>query len=100
MKYWEIIADKLRASGWSWGYCTTVYPRWLAQFRVVLLAAANWAFQFQRHPADWAIARMILLDLRVHRTGVDHERIIRETRTFIGKPALWLQIYQTWPRLT
>jgi hypothetical protein len=20
MKYWEIIADKLSASGWSWGY--------------------------------------------------------------------------------
>ena len=24
MKYWEIIADKLSAAGWSWGYCTAV----------------------------------------------------------------------------
>ena len=22
MKYWEIIADKLHAAGWSWGYCS------------------------------------------------------------------------------
>jgi hypothetical protein len=22
MKYWEIIADKIAASGWTWGYCT------------------------------------------------------------------------------
>src|SRR5438132_13724297 len=24
MKYWEIIADKLSAVGWSWGYCSAV----------------------------------------------------------------------------
>jgi hypothetical protein len=24
MKYWEIIADTLHASGWSWGYCNAV----------------------------------------------------------------------------
>ena len=24
MKYWEIIADKLSAAGFSWGYCRTV----------------------------------------------------------------------------
>jgi hypothetical protein len=23
-RYWEIIADKLHASGWSWGYCSAV----------------------------------------------------------------------------
>ena len=22
MKYWEVIADKLHAAGWSWGYCS------------------------------------------------------------------------------
>jgi hypothetical protein len=22
VKYWEIIADKIAASGWTWGYCT------------------------------------------------------------------------------
>jgi len=26
MKYWEIIADKLSAVGWSWGYCSAVTP--------------------------------------------------------------------------
>jgi len=24
MQYWEIIADKLSAAGWSWGYCSAV----------------------------------------------------------------------------
>ena len=24
MKYWEIVADKLSAAGWSWGYCGAV----------------------------------------------------------------------------
>ena len=24
MKYWKIIADKLSAAGWSWGYCSAV----------------------------------------------------------------------------
>jgi hypothetical protein len=24
MIYWEIIADKLSAAGWSWGYCRAV----------------------------------------------------------------------------
>jgi hypothetical protein len=26
MKYWEIIADKLSASGWTWGYCRALTP--------------------------------------------------------------------------
>ena len=32
MKYWEIIAKKLTAAGWSWGYCSTVTKdgwRWI-----------------------------------------------------------------------
>ena len=24
MKYWEIVADKLPAAGWSWCYCSAV----------------------------------------------------------------------------
>jgi hypothetical protein len=24
MRYWEIIADKLSASGWSWGYTSQI----------------------------------------------------------------------------
>ena len=24
MKYWEIIAERLKSRGWSYGYCTTV----------------------------------------------------------------------------
>jgi hypothetical protein len=24
MKYWEIVAYKLHASGWSWGYCSAI----------------------------------------------------------------------------
>ena len=24
MKYWEIVADKLSAAGWTWGYCSLV----------------------------------------------------------------------------
>jgi len=22
LKYWELIADKVHAAGWSWGYCS------------------------------------------------------------------------------
>ena len=32
MKYWEIIADKLSAADWSWGYCSAVTKdgwRWI-----------------------------------------------------------------------
>jgi hypothetical protein len=32
MKYWELIADKLSAAGWSWGYCSAVRKdgwRWI-----------------------------------------------------------------------
>jgi len=32
MKYGEIIADRLHAAGWSWGYCSAVTPngwRWI-----------------------------------------------------------------------
>ena len=24
IKYWEVIADKLSAADWSWGYCSAV----------------------------------------------------------------------------
>ena len=24
VKYWEIVAEKLSAAGWSWGYCSAV----------------------------------------------------------------------------
>jgi len=24
IKYWEVVADKLSAAGWSWGYCSAV----------------------------------------------------------------------------
>jgi hypothetical protein len=24
MKYWEIVADKLSAAGWTWSYCSAV----------------------------------------------------------------------------
>jgi hypothetical protein len=24
MKYWEVIADKLSAADWSWGYCSAI----------------------------------------------------------------------------
>ena len=32
MQYWEIVADKLSAAGFSWGYCSAVTPegwRWI-----------------------------------------------------------------------
>src|SRR5438094_9578205 len=30
MQYWEIVADKLSAAGWSWRYLQRRYRRWLA----------------------------------------------------------------------
>jgi hypothetical protein len=35
-KYWEIIADKLSAAGWTWGYCGAVTChgwRWVVDTR-------------------------------------------------------------------
>ena len=32
MQYWEVVADKLSAAGWTWGYCSAVTPfgwRWI-----------------------------------------------------------------------
>jgi hypothetical protein len=32
MKYWEIVAGKLSAAGWAWGYCSAVTQdgwRWI-----------------------------------------------------------------------
>ncbi|MFL6519195.1 MAG: hypothetical protein ACJ8NS_03165 [Chthoniobacterales bacterium] len=42
MKYWEIIADKLSAAGWSWGMTT------------VIDAHARKAFVVDAHRADSA----------------------------------------------
>jgi hypothetical protein len=36
MKYWEIIADKLSAAGWTWGHCSAVTRdgwRWIVDVR-------------------------------------------------------------------
>jgi len=36
MKCWEIVADKLSAAGWSWGYCSAVTRdgwRWVVDAR-------------------------------------------------------------------
>jgi hypothetical protein len=30
MQYWEIVADKLSAAGWWWGFCSVVTPAWQA----------------------------------------------------------------------
>jgi hypothetical protein len=38
MKYWEVIADKLSAAGWSWGYCSAVTRdrwRWIVEQRML-----------------------------------------------------------------
>jgi hypothetical protein len=44
----------------------------VTQFSAILvLIPCSWRLHFQRHAALRAIARMILLDLRVHRAGVD-----------------------------
>jgi hypothetical protein len=32
MQYWEVVADKLSAAGWSWGYCSAANQhgwRWI-----------------------------------------------------------------------
>ena len=43
----------------------------VAQLAKVFDALDRNRFWFQRHATLWASARMVLLDLRVHRTGVD-----------------------------
>ena len=39
MKYWEIIADKIAASGWTWGYCTVT-------------TASGWHYIVDAHRGD------------------------------------------------
>ena len=46
--------------------------RHVSQFRIILFADATWRFQLKRHAANRAIARMVLLDLRVHRARINH----------------------------
>ena len=36
VKYWEVVADKLSAAGWTWGYCSAVTAngwRWIVDAR-------------------------------------------------------------------
>src|SRR5256885_17021704 len=51
----------------------------VAQLGILFFVARNLSFRLKRHAADWAIARMILFDLRMHWTRVDH---------LIGQPCL------------
>jgi len=53
MQYWEIIADKLSAACWSWGYCSAVTPRWLALYR--------WRppWRLPLHCLFWGIAKRV-----------------------------------------
>ncbi len=55
-------------------------PRHVAQLRVFLFAAGENILRFQRHPADRAIPWVILLDLGMHRAGVDRLRLFAESR--------------------
>jgi len=37
MKYWEIVAEKLNAAGWTWGYCSAVTRdgwRWVVDVQI------------------------------------------------------------------
>jgi len=46
MKYWEIVADKLSAAGFSWGYCSAVtkYAGDGSLTRIAAMVAANCPF--------------------------------------------------------
>jgi len=46
--------------------------RHVSQFGILFLARASWHVRFECHAADWTIIRMILLNLRMHRTGVNN----------------------------
>ena len=39
MKYWEIVANKFSAAGWSWGYCSAV-------------TCDGWRWGFDAHKGD------------------------------------------------
>jgi len=44
MKYWELVADKLHAAGWSWGYCSAVTPngwRWVVDALKTMATATS-----------------------------------------------------------
>jgi hypothetical protein len=44
MKYWEMIADRLHAEGWSWGYCSAVTRdgwRWIVDAIGTMVGATS-----------------------------------------------------------
>jgi hypothetical protein len=53
--------------------------RHVLQLVIFLLARWN-PFWLERHPADWTRARMVLLDLRVHRAGINNALATRGRR--------------------
>ena len=62
MKYWEIVADKLSAAGWSWGYCSAVTPngwRWIVdayrstlKYELVYHHRFAWSLPIFMQPGD------------------------------------------------
>lgn len=64
------------------------YPeaeRYVAELGILLFAAGREVLRFQRHAAHRAIARMVLLDLGMHRTGIDHLPRFSERRTALQR---------------
>jgi hypothetical protein len=64
MKYWELIADKLSASGWSWG-CVSSTDHEGRQFRVVAAERED-AGRFIVH-ADERLIAFLELQAAIHR---------------------------------
>src|SRR5581483_4480467 len=62
-------------------------PRHVAQLGIIFLPGRGNVLRLQRHPADRAITRLILLDLRMHRAGVDDLRRVAENRIALQRHA-------------
>jgi hypothetical protein len=58
----------------DWNRQTQTHPklyRERSDFALFLFINPTNRLGFKRHPTFWALSRMVLLDLRMHRTGVD-----------------------------
>lgn len=65
LKYWEIIADRLSANGFTWGYCSAVTPQGL-MFVVDVLSGDGARFVVQ---ADDLLCAFLELEATLLKTG-------------------------------
>ena len=80
MKYWEIVADKLSAAGFSWGYCSAVTPN-PAQQR----DRADQHGVYQQQRPDELLILIAFIDQRLGAMEREHAAACRARMKVVGQ---------------